>query len=121
MPKDNGLKMFLLFILLMSITFTNLPFFPEKTVTHSLTFIISPMIFLFILLKDNFKLRSGYITSLFIIYMFVSMIISNILLLYVLFKTGSLYMFGKNMFIKTFEAFFHLFCYISLYIIRHYN
>jgi len=118
MPKDNGLKMFLLFILLMSITFTNLPFFPEKTVTHSLTFIISPMIFLFILLKDNFKLRSGYITSLFIIYMFVSMIISNILLLYVLFKTGSLYMFGKNMFIKTFEAFFslillHFFVYYS--------
>ncbi|MFN4305663.1 hypothetical protein [Sulfurihydrogenibium azorense] len=118
MPKDNGLKVILLFILLMSTIFTDLPFFPEKTVTHSLTFIIAPMIFLFIFLKYDFRLRLGYTTKLFIFYMLISIVISNILLLYVLLKTGSLYMFGKNMFIKTFEAFFslillHFFVYYS--------
>ena len=68
-----GLKMLyklFLFLLFIGMLFTDLPFFPEKTVTHSLMFIISPIIFIIILLIKNFKLNvNSFIIKIFFIYM----------------------------------------------------
>ena len=109
MLSEKFFNVLLLFILLMTTIFTDLPFFPEKTVTHSFTFIIASIIFLLIFIKNNLSLKLNYITKLFIIYMSISLMFSIILLLIVFLKTGSLYVYGKNILVKIFEAFFSLF------------
>ena len=89
--------------------FTDLPFLPEKTVTHSLMFVLGPMVFISILFFANFKVKLNFITKIFIIFLFASLLSSILLLLFVFYKTGDIKAYGKNMLVKMFEAFYSLF------------
>ncbi len=101
-------KSFLLLIFA-GMLFTDLPLFPEKTVTHSLMFIISPIIFIIILLIKNFKLNvNSFIIKIFFIYMVTTLFTSFLLLTYVFLKKGDLITFNKNLGLKLLEAFFSL-------------
>jgi len=101
---------FFFLLLLFCMIFTDLPIFPNNTVTHSFMFIMSPMIFLllFILNRFGLKLKIDSFIYIFFIYMLLSLISSLILLNYVLMVKGDFIAYNKNLLIKTLESFFSL-------------
>ncbi len=100
-------KFFFIF-LIFGMIFTDLPFFSSYTVTHSLMFIISPIIFVTILIIKNFKLdiKRSFLVKIFLFYTIFTLITSLLLLLvYLLFK-GDFAVYNKNLIVKLLEAFF---------------
>lgn len=97
-------------LLLFGMIFTDLPLFPNNTVTHSLMFIISPIIFSILLISKGFRieLRANSFVHFFLIYMFLSLLSSLILLNYVFIAKGVFVVYNKNLFIKTIEASFSM-------------
>lgn len=102
--------MLLLSLLLIGVIFTDLPLFPQKTLTHSLMFIIAPSIFVFLFISNNFKISlKSYPVRIFTYYLVASFLVSLLMLLFVSFYLkGYIYAYNKNLFVKLFEAFYSL-------------
>lgn len=98
------------FFLIIGMIFTDLPLFPQYTVTHSLMFVIAPLCFFIILVVRRFKLLISDNIKIFIVYGITSFLSSLVLLwMTVLSKNGEFYVYGKNLLIKLFEGFFSLY------------
>lgn len=103
--------MYLLYwLLLFGMVFTDLLFFAQKTVTHSLMFIIGPLIFVLILVLNNFRISvKEPAIKVFVYYLAISFITSILLLLFFAYYShGNIFAYGKNLLLKSFEAFFSL-------------
>lgn len=108
--KGNVIHSIFFFCLIIGIVFTNLPFFPNNTVTHSLMFLIAPIIFFILFSANRFKLTISSNLKIFILYGILTLASSLILLIIaILLKGGDFYTYEKNLFLKLFEAFFSLF------------
>lgn len=101
---------FAFFLLIIGMVFTDLPFFPNYTVTHSLMFMIAPITFFILLLVKKFKIPISSNLKTFMMYGILTFVTSIILLVIaVLSRGGDFYAYGKNLFSKLFEAFFSLY------------
>jgi len=101
------LYLFMLFALLIGSVFTDLPIY-EKTVTKSYIFLIAPLFFLLFLIKNKFKLALTPNSKVFLIYLFLTLSFSLLMLFIHIVTLGEIYAYNRNMFIKNFEAFFTL-------------
>lgn len=97
----------MLFALLIGSVFTDLPIY-EKTVTKSYIFLIAPLFFLLFLIKNKFKLALTPNSKVFLIYLFLTLSFSLLMLFIHIVTLGEIYAYNRNMFIKNFEAFFTL-------------
>lgn len=107
---DKLIYKLMFFFLIIGMIFTNLPFFPQYTVTHSLMFVIAPLCLFIILVVRRFRLFVSDNIKIFIVYGITSFLSSLVLLwMAVLSKNGEFYAYGKNLLIKSFEGFFSLY------------
>lgn len=107
LKSNNFLYLLAFVVLIIGMIFTDLPIY-KYTVTHSLMIFIAPLIFLLIFFLNNFKLKLSKNARIFSIYALVTFLVSLFYILYFIFLKEEYYAYGKNIFIKHFEAFISL-------------
>jgi len=112
-------------ILLIGMIFTDLPI-ANKTVTHSLMIFIAPLLFIIILIINNFKLNffESKISKIFFLYCIFSFVSSIfIFIILIILRKGNIYFYNTNLLVKFFESYISLtllhFCvyYLTFYFI----
>jgi len=103
--KNKLLYSFLFLLMCIGMVFTDLPIY-NFTVAHSLMIFIAPLVFMFILIINNFKIPLTKNLKFFALYITITFSFSLLLLVFlILTKGGDFFIYNKDLLVKDFEAF----------------